>query len=55
MYPPPITIRFFGTSLSTRAPVEDIIFSSSISMPGNAEGADPVAMTIFLALYDVFF
>ena len=50
IYPPPITANFFGTLLRDNAPVEEIIFCSSISMPGNETTSDPVAITIFLDL-----
>jgi hypothetical protein len=43
-------ISSLGTSAKESAPVEDTIFFSSISMPGIDVGADPVAITIFLAL-----
>ena len=46
----PLSINFLGTSLSAIAPVEEIIFFSSISMPGSDVGIEPVAITIFLAL-----
>ena len=50
IYPPPITASLPGTLSKDKAPVEETIFSSSISMPGNEETSDPVAITIFLAL-----
>lgn len=37
MTPAPITIRCSGTFLRDRAPVEDTIVSSSISIPVNAK------------------
>jgi hypothetical protein len=49
MYPPPMTTIFFGTSFSFKAPVEETIFSSSISRPGSGVTSDPVAMITFLA------
>ena len=54
IYPPPITTNFSGTFLKDRAPVEETIFFSSISIPGSEVGCDPVAITIFLDLYDDF-
>ena len=50
MYPPPITANFLGTLLSDKAPVDEIIFFSSIVIPGIEATDDPVAITIFLAL-----
>ena len=46
--PPPMTTRRFGTSGSSRAPVEETIFCSSISMPGSGVTSEPVAMTMAL-------
>ena len=40
----------FGTLFSDKAPVEEIIFFSSISIPGSDVTSDPVAITIFLDL-----
>ena len=54
MYPPPITIRSLGTLEKDNAPVEETIFFSSISIPGRDVGEEPVAITIFFAVY-VFF
>ena len=45
---PTITI-FFGTFFNSRAPVEESILFSSISIFFITEGFDPVAMIIFLA------
>ena len=45
-----MTANFFGTLSKDKAPVEEIIFFSSISIPGKDETADPVAITIFLDL-----
>ncbi len=47
--PAPMTISFLGTSLSSRAPVEETMRSSSISTPGSGVTSEPVAMTMFLA------
>ena len=49
-----MTIRSLGTSEKDRAPVEDTIFFSSISIPGKDVGEEPVAITIFFALILVF-
>ena len=51
--PPPTTMSFFGTSLSSRPPVEETILSSSMSTPGNGITSEPVAMTMFLVLISV--
>ena len=50
MYPPPITANVLGTFLSDKAPVDEIILFSSISIPGNEATSDPVAITIFFDL-----
>ncbi|KAH3664299.1 hypothetical protein OGAPHI_004651 [Ogataea philodendri] len=50
MIPPPIMTSFLGTSESERAPVEETILSSSISIPGNGVTSEPVAMMILSAL-----
>ena len=55
IYPPPITTKDFGTELNESAAVEEIMFFSSIFTPGNEEAWDPVAITIFFVLYEVFF
>ena len=44
-----MTANFSGTFFNDKAPVEEIIFFSSISMPGKEDTSDPVAITIFLA------
>jgi len=36
--------------VSDKAPVDEIMFFSSISIPGSDETSDPVAITIFLVL-----
>ena len=36
-----------GTLSKDKAPVDDTIFFSSISIPGNEDTVDPVAITIF--------
>ena len=53
--PPPITIIFLGTILSSRAPVDVTIFFSSILILGKTEGSEPVAMIILLVLIISFF
>ena len=50
MYPPPITINSFGTLSKERAPVYETIVFSSIFIPGNDVGIEPVPITIFFAL-----
>ena len=45
-----MTANFFGTFLRDRAPVEEIIFFSSICIPGKDVTCDPVAITIFFDL-----
>ena len=45
----------FGTFSKDIAPVEEIIFFSLISIPGTELDDEPVAMTMFLDLYEVFF
>ena len=45
-----MTASFLGTLSKDKAPVEDTIFFSSISIPGNEDTVDPVAITIFLDL-----
>ena len=50
MYPPPIIIRFFGTLLKLKAPVEETMIFSSISIFGKEDGLEPVLITIFFEL-----
>ena len=47
MIPPPMTIIFFGTSVSAMAPVEVMTFFSSIVRPGKGVLSLPVAMKMF--------
>ena len=48
--PAPMTTIDFGTSLSSSAPVEDTIRSSSSSTKGGTATSEPVAMTMDFAL-----
>ena len=50
-----MTTKDLGTELREIAPVEEIIFYSSILTPGRETAEEPVAMTIFFVLYEVFF
>mmetsp|Transcript_30050 Transcript_30050/g.41882 ORF Transcript_30050/g.41882 Transcript_30050/m.41882 type:complete len:200 (+) Transcript_30050:820-1419(+) len=50
MTPAPMTISFSGTLSNSRAPVEETIIFSSISIPGILATSDPVARMTFLAL-----
>ena len=45
-----MTANFFGTLFKDSAPVEEIIFFSSIFIPGKDDTAEPVAITIFFDL-----
>ena len=46
-----MTIIFAGILSKARAPVEVTTIFSSISIPGRAEGSDPLAIIICLAVY----
>ena len=48
MYPPPITANLVGTLSKDNAPVEETMFFSLISIPGNEATVEPVAITMFL-------
>ena len=52
MAPPPTTTSFFGMDASVRASVLEITVSPSNFMNGSSTGAEPVAMTMFLAVMD---
>ena len=55
MTPPPITINFLGTFLSSRAPVEVTIDSSSIFILGKTDASDPVAIiTLSVFIISIF-
>jgi hypothetical protein len=47
MTPAPTTTSFFGTLSSSRAPVDDTMTFSSISIPRRGATSDPVAITMF--------
>ena len=47
IYPPPTSIIFFGTLSNFKAPVDETIIFSSISIPGKEAGTEPVAITVF--------
>mmetsp|Transcript_4794 Transcript_4794/g.30402 ORF Transcript_4794/g.30402 Transcript_4794/m.30402 type:complete len:213 (-) Transcript_4794:649-1287(-) len=49
MIPPPMITNFLGTCFRLSAPVDETIFSSSISTPGRGVTSEPVAMTMFFA------
>ena len=51
IYPPPMTAKDFGTLLKSKAPLEETMFFSSISIPGISVGVEPVAIKIALVLY----
>ena len=50
-----MTTKDLGTKFRESAPVEEIIFFSSILTPGSETADEPVAITIFFVLYEVFF
>ena len=50
MTPAPMMIISGGTASRDKAPVEEMIFFSSISIPGKGVTSDPVAMRMFLVL-----
>ena len=45
-----LNFNLFGTCFKDKAPVEEIILFSSMSIPGKETTSDPVAITIFFAL-----
>ena len=49
MMPAPTTMRCFGTSASSSAPVDDTIFFSSTATPGRGMTSEPEAIRMFLA------
>ena len=50
-----MTTKDLGTELREIAPVEEIIFFSSIFTPGRETADEPVAITIFLYYMKFFF
>ena len=53
MTPAPITASRFGIAASSSAPVEVTMVFSSTSTPGSGAGSEPVAMTMYFALWVV--
>ena len=50
-----MTTNSFGVCSKDNAPVDETIVFSSITIPGKDVGTEPVLITIFLALYLIFF
>lgn len=50
MTPAPMRTSFSGTFFRDKAPVEETIVSSSISIPGKGVTSDPVAIRMFFVL-----